>query len=282
MEPTVFLLVATAAILHAVWNAMVKVGGDQLVAVSMIMASGGVAALCLTPFVSFPEPTSWLYLAASTAIHLCYYGCLVMSYRHGDLSLVYPIARGSAPAIVAIGAYLAAGEVLPPLGILAVAIISLAILSLAATGRGVAHGARSVFFAVCTGISIAAYTLVDGLGGRATQHVQDYIVWLFVIEPLPLVAITVALRRGRLMGTVRKEWRAGALGGLFSAIAYGLVIWAMSITPMTYVSALRETSVIVAALIGAHMLHEPMGRRRIWAACIVVVGIVLLQQGHAG
>jgi len=280
VETTVFFLVALAAVLHAVWNALVKVGGDQLVAITLIMTTGAVVALCATPFVTFPDAASWPYLAASTMVHLLYYGFLVLAYRHGDLSLVYPIARGMAPVLVALGAFLAADERLSSQGVLAVSLISLGILSLAMGGRQALHGGRSVFFAICTGVSIAGYTLIDGLGGRATQHVLDYIVWLFVIEPLPLLAITVALRRGRLMATVRTEWRAGALGGVFSMIAYGLVIWAMSLTPMTYVSALRETSVIVAAIIGARILREPMGQRRIWAAAIVAVGVVLLNHGH--
>lgn len=261
---------------------MVKVGGDQLVAVTLIMTTGALASLCLTPFVSFPDPASWPYLFGSTVVHLFYYAFLVLGYRHGDLSLVYPIARGIAPVLVAMGAFVVADEELSPQGILAVVLISLAIVSLAVGGRRVAHGGRSALFALCTGVTIALYTLIDGLGGRATGQVQDYIVWLFVIEPAPLLLITMTLRRGQLLASVRREWRAGLLGGVFSMVAYGLVIWAMSLTPMTYVSALRETSVIVAALIGARILREPMGQRRIWAASVVAFGIVLLQQSHSG
>jgi len=280
MDPTVFLLVALAAVLHAVWNALVKVGGDQLMSITLVMGTGAAVALCATPFVSFPNPETWPYLLASTVVHLLYYGFLVLGYRHGDLSLVYPIARGVAPLLVAVGAFVAAGEQLSAQGVFAVSLISLGIVSLAMGGRRALHGPRSVTFALCTGICIAAYTVIDGLGARAAIRVENYIVWLFVIEPIPLIAISAAIRRGRVVATVRSEWRKGTIGGVLSMAAYGLVIWAMSITPMTYVSALRETSVIVATLIGVRLLREPMGQRRIWSTTIVAAGIVLLNYGR--
>ncbi len=279
MEPLVFAMVALAAVLHAVWNALVKVHGDRLVAITLVNASGGLVALCLLPFVSIPDPASWPYLLGSALVHLFYYGFLVASYLHGDLSQVYPIARGAAPMLVAMGAFLFAGERLSPIGLAAVALISAGILSLALGRRGAHQRGSSVVYALLTGLTIATYTVLDGLGGRATAQVQDYIVWLFFLDSFPLLGLTLVLRRGRFLETVRAGWQSAVLGGLLAVVAYGLVIWAMSLTPMTYVSALRETSVIVAALIGVHLLKEPMGGKRVAAAALVATGVILLQTG---
>jgi drug/metabolite transporter (DMT)-like permease len=282
MEPLVFGLVAVAAVLHAVWNALVKVHGDRLVAITLVNASGGLMALALAPFVPFPDPESWPFLIGSALVHLFYYGFLVLSYRHGDLSQVYPIARGVAPMLVAVGAFVFAGERLAPLGIVAVAMISIGILSLALGRAAGRQRGSSVLFALFTGLMIASYTVLDGLGGRATTQVLGYIVWLFILDTFPLLGVTLILRRGRFLASVRAGWKPAVLGGVLAATAYGLVIWAMSLTPMTYVSALRETSVIVAALIGIHMLKEPMGLRRVSAAAVVAMGVVLLQVAHVG
>lgn len=280
MEPLVFAMVAFAAVLHAVWNALVKVHGDRLVAMTLVNASGGLVALCLLPFVSVPDPASWPYLLGSAIVHLFYYGFLIASYRHGDLSQVYPIARGAAPLLVAVGAFLFAGERLALTGLVAVALISAGILSLALGRAHGHHRTSSVVYALLTGVTIATYTVLDGLGGRATQHVQDYIVWLFFLDSFPLLGLTLVLRRGRFLGTVQAGWKSATAGGMLAMVAYGLVIWAMSLTPMTYVSALRETSVIVAALIGVHLLKEPMGGTRVAAAALVAAGIILLQVGR--
>ena len=284
MDPIVLALVLLAAVLHASWNALVKVGGDALVRLAIINAT---AALCALPFlfiVDAPAPASWGYLALSALIHQAYYAFLILSYKSGDLSHVYPIARGMAPLLVATGAYLFAGEALSTLGIVAVVIICAAIMSLARSGHSdnTAKSRRAVIFALATGTMIAGYTVCDGLGGRAAVSVTGYIAWLFVIDGLPIVVVAAVLRRQALVATFRAHALTGTLGGAFSIGAYGLVIWAMSLTPMTYVSALRETSVILAAMIGTQLLREPFGMRRISAAVFVAAGVVLLQFSKVG
>ena len=281
MEPLVLGLVLTAAVLHASWNALVKIGGDALVRLGLVNATAALCALPLLPFVEVPAPESWPYLIGSTIIHQFYYLFLILSYREGDLSHVYPIARGSAPFLVALGALIFAGETLNAQGMLAVAIICSAILSLAFTGNW-RHGVKKpVLFALCTGITIAAYTICDGLGGRSSGDVFGYIAYLFVLDAIPIILITWYLRRYILVATLRQSWLPGLLGGAFAIGAYGLVIWAMSLTPMTYVSALRETSVIIAALIGTRLLKEPFGAQRVAAATLVAGGVVLLQLSKA-
>lgn len=275
-------MVLLAAVLHAAWNALVKSGGDALVRMALVHAA---ASLCALPFVfvfDLPDRASWPYLLASIIVHQGYYAFLVLAYRFGDLSQIYPIARGSAPLLVALGAFAFAGETLSLQGVLAVSLICAAILSLAFDGRWRQGLSAPVIFALATGVTIAVYTLLDGLGGRRAGDVGGYIAWLFVLEGIPITLFALALRRRVLWPTVRHNALTGALGGSFAFAAYGLVIWAMSLTPMTYVSALRETSVIVAALIGACVLREPLGSKRIGAASVVALGVVLLQISRVG
>lgn len=281
IEPLVGALVLLAALLHASWNALLKSGGDPLTRLVLVNASGALCMLPLLAWVDFPDPASWPWLIGSVLVHQAYYLFLILGYRDGDLSLVYPIARGIAPLLVALGAWLVAGERLSIQGMLAVVLVSLAILSLAGERRQGIRPQRSVVYALCTGATIAVYTVLDGMGGRLSGDVLGYIVWLFLLEGGLILIVMLALRGRRLLIDMWRHRHAGMLGGLFSAIAYGLVIWAMSHTPMTYVSALRETSVIAAAIIGTWLLREPFGRRRIGAAVTVVAGVVLLQLSRA-
>ena len=278
MSPGVLSLVLLAALLHAAWNALVKSGGgDALSRVVLISVGAGLCAVALLPFVELPPAASWPYLAGSVLVHQVYFACLVMSYRHGDLSFVYPVARGAAPLLVAGGAALFAGETLNAAGLCAVALICGAILMLAGDGRRQGGGGAALGFALGTGLSIACYTLLDGLGGRAAGRASDYIVYLFALEWLPVTLYALLWRGAALRQGLRRHWRAGLGGGVMSFAAYALVIWAMSRAPMSYVSALRETSVIAAAWIGARLLAEPVGARRVLAAVLVAGGVVLLQ-----
>ena len=280
MSADVFALVLLAALLHASWNALVKSGGDGLIRLSMVMLTGSVMSLPLVIALPLPAPESWPYLIASVVIHLGYYAFLLLGYRVGDLSQVYPIARGIAPLLVAILAFTFADETLNSQGVFAVVLICAAILSLALGPRTHGVGAKPVIFALLTGVTISAYTLVDGLGGRAAGNVWSYIAWLFLLEGVSLALPAIIIRGPALIPAMKKHWRAGVTGGVFATVAYALVIWAMSITPLTYVSALRETSVIAAAIIGTRLLREPLGTQRVAAASVVVAGVVLLQMSR--
>jgi drug/metabolite transporter (DMT)-like permease len=277
MDPLVLALVLAAAVLHASWNALVKSGGDPWVRLALASGAGMLCAAAMVPFVGFPDAAAWPFILGSVAVHQVYFAFVALQYRFGDLSHVYPISRGAAPLLVAAMAYVFAGETLSPAGIAAVVLICGAILSLTFDGAGRIAPGKGTFFALGTSLTIAVYTLIDGLGGRATTDVIDYIVYLFLLDALPFGMLVMFLRRQALMATFRLHWKTGAVGGLLSFAAYGLVIWAMSLTPMTYVSALRETSVILAALIGTRMLKEPFGTRRIAAASCVAAGVALLQ-----
>jgi drug/metabolite transporter (DMT)-like permease len=281
MDPLVLSLVLAAALLHASWNALVKAGGDPFVRLAVVNAVGGLCALPLLFLVPPPAPDSWPYLFGSVVVHHGYYLALGYGYRFGDLSHVYPVARGIAPPLVAFSAWVIAGENLGPLGMLAIVVISGGIVSLAFTDDGRLVAIKPLVFGLATGITIAGYTLFDGLGGRAAGDVLGYIAWLFVIDAIPFSVLVACRYRRRLIPAVAACWRPAALGGALSVVAYGLVIWAMSLTTMAAVSALRETSVIIAAWIGTRILREPFGARRMVAASLVAVGVVLLQVSRA-
>jgi drug/metabolite transporter (DMT)-like permease len=281
MDPLVLSLVLAAALLHASWNALVKSGGDPFVRLAVVNSVGGLCTLPLLLAVGPPAPASWPYLAGSVVVHHGYYLALGYGYRFGDLSHVYPVARGIAPPLVAVAAWAFAGESIGPLGGLAIVIISGGIVSLAFADDGGLVALKPLGFGLLTGLTIAGYTLFDGLGGRASGDVLGYIAWLFVIDAVPFSVLIAYRYRRRLGPALQACWRPAAFGGALSVIAYGLVIWAMSLAPMAAVSALRETSVIIAALIGTRLLREPFGRRRVLAASVVALGVVLLQVSRA-
>lgn len=282
MTAEIIGLVLFAALCHATWNALVKNGKDKLVAQAYVV--GAPILVCL-PFLFFVEPPaqeSWLYLGLSVLIHQVYFATLVLAYRYGDLSQVYPVSRGLAPIMVAGAAWVIAGETMTAKSAVGLAILSLAIISLSRlfnlNGRreGEAH---SLFFALATATMIAAYSLVDGLGGRASGNVLGYICWLFFLEGMPFLLFALWRRRGRILETFGPMAKSGIAGGLLSGIAYGIVIWAMTLAPLAQVVALRETSVIIAAFIGTKLLGEPFGKSRILAASLVAGGVALMRLG---
>ena len=277
MTLSVMFLVLVAALLHASWNAFVKAGNDKLLSIGLMHACSGMLGLCLLPFFPLPDPASWPYLALSAALHWGYYVFLINGYRHGDLGVVYPLARGSAPLLIAVSGTLVAGEHFPPLAMAGLAVASVGIVSLSFEDGLPRKGAlKPIFFAFGTALWITAYTLADGLGVREAGVELSYILWLFVLEAVTFCPFVIALRRTTWKPYYLAHWRGLWFSGLVSAMAYGLVIYVMSTHPMAWVSALRETSVVIAVLIGAFFLKERHLLYRVTAALIVVGGIVLM------
>ena len=274
-------LVLLAAFLHAAWNALVKAGHDRLVVLTVANATGIFVSLLIVPFVSLPLPASWPFLLASALLHTGYYFFLIHAYGVGDLSHVYPLARGLSPMLVALLAALVANEVPSTLGVMGVVLACIGIASLAFDSGPPWRGdKRPLAYAAGTAIFIAAYTLADGMGVRRAGEPLSYIVWLMLIDGIPIVCFTAFARRRTLVGAIAVSWRTGVSSGALQFLAYALVIWAMSLGAMASVSALRETSVIFAAFIGAIVLKERVGVLRIVAAVLVASGIVLMRMAE--
>ena len=275
------LLILLAAFAHAVWNALIKASGDQILTFTMLRVVAFAGGTIWALFAPVPDSSAWPYLFVSAIVHNVYYLLFLFSYRHGDLSLVYPIARGGAPVMVVAAAIPFAGEIPGASGVFGIALISAGIFAIA-FARGIPKGADvvAIALAVATTVSIVAYTLVDGLGARRSGSAFGYAAWLFVLESLPFILFTAATRARAFVVHAGREWRRGLSGGLMMMLTYGLVIYAFTQGPLAYVSALRETSILFAALIGAVVLKESFGWRRIAAALTIVAGIVLLQLGR--
>jgi drug/metabolite transporter (DMT)-like permease len=277
MTASLTALVLLAALMHAAWNALLKSSPDRLIELSALNLAAGVLALAALPFVGLPGKEALPYLAATMAVHGAYYGLLLLSYARGGLSLVYPIARGSSPILVAAASGVLIGESLESLQWLGVGLITFSIVSLAFGGGSRALSSRGVGFSLATGVSIAAYTLIDGAGARVARTPLSYIATSFVLNAFPMLIAPVVFRRGVALERFREQWRSAAIGGALSIGAYGIAIWAMTRGTMALVAALRETSVVLAAIIGAVLLHEPFGRARVVASIGVAFGVIVLR-----
>ena len=288
LTPFSIMLVLSSAFLHASWNALLRGGADRTQSMLIMNVTVGIAGLAVMAAVGLPSSASAIYVCASGLIHLVYNALLVRMYRSGDLGETYPVARGSSPALVALGGSLFAGEWMNLIGALSIGLVSAGIFMLAAArarSANVVSGfaydrapkregwlrAMNLPAALATGISIAAYTVVDGLGVRASGSWIAYtggVFAFFLVVPLWYLA-----RRERAMFAIPlAEGGKAASGGLISLAAYGTIIWAMQGSAMGAVSALRETSVVFAALLGAAFLNERLTGLRIAACCVFAAG----------
>ena len=274
-------IVLVAALAHASWNALVKSDDDRLVTLAAINAFRFLLCIPIVLVLPLPSRASWPYLVASAILHIGYYTFLIGAYRVGDLSKVYPLARGLSPLIVAVGAFVFAGERLSAIALAGVAVACAGIASLS-VGGGAMHSddhRRSVLFAAGTALFIAGYTVTDAMGVRLSGHVASYVAWLAILNGLPMLLAAAVVRRAALARHLAARAWKSAVGGALQLMAYGFVVWALALAPMAAVSALRETSVLFAAIIGVRLLGEPLGARRILAASLVAAGIVMIEWG---
>jgi drug/metabolite transporter (DMT)-like permease len=266
MTPFVLAWVIGAAILHASWNAVLRGGDDRLWSMTLMMiAVIGLTGIAAT-FVPWPNRASWPYVLASALIHVGYNLSLVRSYRSGDLGQTYPISRGSSPVLVALGALVFAHETLDLAAAIGIALVSGGIISLAFQGKG--RRADFLPAAFITGVLIGAYTVVDGIGVRLAGSSLAYTNSMFLLWSVTMPVIYWAMRGGPPAYT-RTQTAMALGGGIVSIVAYGIVIWAMQYVPMGVVSALRETSVVWAMIIGRIFLKEKLTGRRI-ASCLAI------------
>lgn len=274
MSAVVIGLALFAAILHATWNAFLRSGGDRLWTVTVMSFASTVFALPFVFIYPLPASGAWLYILLSAVLQVGYSVFLVAAYRYGELGQVYPIVRGTVPLLVTLGGFLTTGDTLNPYQIAGVIFVAAGIMSLA-LGKGRAY-TLSILFALATGAIIAAYATVDSVGVRQTAQSGAYTAWVLVLYGTFLPVVFLALRR-RLVVDFRAidTWRALA-GGLVAMVAYGVVVAAFALGPAGPITALRETSVIFAVLIGWLFLGETLTARRILACLIVASGAILL------
>jgi len=279
-DAAIIAILLLTALVHAAWNTALKAGADRLLDMAAMRLAGIVFAVCIIPFAPIPAPAAWPPLIASAVVYMGYYAFLISAYKHGDLSQVYPIARGSAPLLVAIAAYALISETPGPVGTLGVVIISAGILM---AGSGAfRHNLYAIGFAVATGLTIATNAFLGGVGVRASGTVLGYAAWLELLTAIPFVAFVWMRRRRHVAAYVAsRAARRTVLLGFASVFSYLIALWAMTLLPLATVTAARETSAVFAALAGAVVMREPFAKRRIAAAVLVSCGIALLVAGGA-
>jgi drug/metabolite transporter (DMT)-like permease len=276
LTPFIIVIVIGAGALHACWNAIAKQVSDQLMAFAWIgLSSAAIGGVMLT-FTGLPARTAIPYAILSGIIHVGYNLGLMNSYRLGSFNQTYPIARGISPLVVAVGAYFLADEHLGAAALTGIVILASGLMSLAfSSGKLTRKDSPAICAAVFTGLTIATYTIVDGLGVRHSHNPLSYAALLFVLQGPPM-AIVAGFRRSASQWRDTSAIRLGSLAGALSVLAYGIVLWAQSRAPLAEVAAIRETSVVFAALIGLFVLDEEFGRRRIAAAVVIATGIILI------
>ncbi|MFH8840761.1 EamA family transporter [Streptomyces sp. NPDC017868] len=279
MTPLVTLAVLLAAVTHASWNAMAKSVKDQLLSFTLISGGGALIGAAVACFAPLPAAGAWPYLIASALLHVAYYALLMRSFTLGDFGQMYPIARGTAPLIVTLLAAVFVHEVPGGWQLLGVAVACAGLTGLALWGiRGGETRPHwpALLAAGATGLSIALYTVVDGVGVRASGTPLGYIGWLMILEGLVIPAYALWTRRTALLPQLRPYATRGLLGAALSVAAYALVLWAQTKAPLAPIAALRESSIIVGAAIGALFFKERFGAPRVAAAGLMVVGIGLM------
>lgn len=269
-----FLLLA-AALLHAVWNAILKSGEDSLLSlVGITTAAGGIALVAL-PLLPAPAAASWGFIGASACLQILYYLMVAAAYRNGDISQAYPLMRGSAPLLVALASGPLLAEHLPPLRWLAIGTLCAGVGALVWHGRGT--GRRATGWALATACVIALYTLVDAMGVRRSAAPAAYTLWIFLLTALPLLIWVLVRRRLAFVQHLRRRWSYGLLGGAGTLLSYGIALWAMTQAPVAMVAALRETSILFALLLARLFLGERISAARLAAILLIVAGVVLLR-----
>ncbi len=268
-----------SALLHASWNALIRLKGDRLAMMTLLATFAAVFALPGLLLVSPPHPNSWPWLAASVVLHLGYNVFLANAYMHGELGKVYPLARGSAPLLTLLASFLIVGEPLPALTVLGIVTLGVGILALTFEQglKVIREAPKGVAFALGTSVFIAGYTIADGMGARAAGSAHSYILWLFVLDGFPLLLYALWARGRATSEMISENWKAGLVGGALSLIAYWIAIWAMTVAPIALVAALRETSVVFAVVIGVLFLGEKLTAARAVSVAVVILGLVLMR-----
>lgn len=279
MTIDVFFAVLAAAFMHAGWNALVKVRLDPFLSISLMsFGMAAISALCL-PFTAVPTGATWIWIVLSVGLHIGYKLFLISAYRKGDLGQAYPLARGTAPLLVALFSAVVLGEIVSITAAASIATLCLGILLMSVRGAASAAGLdrATVLYALGTSVFVATYTVVDGIGGRMAETALSYTVWLFLLDGSAMVLICLAVRGRPALETMLPAWRIALITGGLSLGSYWIIIWAMTQAPIAAVAALRESSILFAIALSTLMLKERLTPWRLSAAALIVAGVVGLR-----
>lgn len=279
MTASVFLAVLGAALMHAVWNALIKVRLDPFTAITLMTLGIGVVALCFLPFVAMPEASVWPFILLSIGTQNGYRIFLSKAYAAGDLSLTYALARGTAPVLVALAGVAFLHEVPSALSGAGILLLCMGTLAMSLRGSKGALANRAVVFALVASAFIAGYTLADGHGARLATDALSYLAWLFATDACLLAAICLVVRGPAMFRASLREWGVTLLAGVMAATSYGIAVWAMTKAPVAAVAALRETAILFAVAISVVFLREAITAWRLAAALLIVAGMVALRLG---
>jgi drug/metabolite transporter (DMT)-like permease len=270
-------LVLFSSVLHAGWNALVKVQGERVIIMAMLVLFSSILAIATAPFVEVPDSSSWTLLVLGVLLHVGYNIFLPVAYNHGNLNQVYPIARGTAPLLVAVCAFVFVGETIALWAVVGVICIATGVIALTFEhGNGLRKNPRAVVYALITSMFIAAYTIIDGMGARQSGSALGFAVWLTIGDGIITFLIVLAWKGRIVFRVVGRNKRVGVLGAGMQTCAYWIIIWAFSIAPLAMVSGVRETSVLMAAFLSTVLLKERIGAWRILATCLVAAGLIVM------
>lgn len=272
------LLILSSALLHAIWNAAVKKSDDKFATVVFVTSYGGLLFIPFAAFAPFPEPALWGWIAASMASHLLYQLALAAALERGALTFIYPIARGTGPMLVVVFAYFILNDTLPPWKLAAIGLLVGGIfLSAGSLGKNANQPRSALYFALLTGSMIASYTVIDGLAVRTAQNPLSFILWSG-ISTAPMIFLVGIKRRGfALVSDTLKVWRQGVLASIPAHGGYALALVAYNLGGLGEIAALRETSIVFAALIGFLWLKEPFSRNKLASLLLIALGAILLK-----
>jgi drug/metabolite transporter (DMT)-like permease len=275
----IFLIVLLAAAMHASWNAIIKVKLEPLLAMALIHILLAFITLPLIFVVGLPKPESWGWLITSNIIHIAYYFLLSEAYRRADMSQVYPIARGSAPLMTAVVSIGFLGDKVSTLGIMGIIILGLGIftMSIKSAADAVHMDRKALFLALFTAVTICLYTITDGTGARLSGNSWAYSILLFTTEGLAFGLIVFSMRGKAALKPCYDFIGPGLAGAVLSGTAYSISIWAMTQAPISLVAAVRESSVLFAAIIAVLVLKEPLRLNRIIASILILIGLILIR-----
>ena len=283
----IVLAVLFGALLHAAWNALIKSGRDKALDTALVHSVGIFIAVPLVMVTGLPPVAAWPYMAASLLIHIGYYIALTGAYKHGDLSLTYPVMRGCAPLLVALGSLSFIGEAISAtawagVALLCVGVVTLGLSPSALRENDEGRRGKALAFALANAAIIALYPGIDGLGVRISGDALAYVATLFLFDGIPFLLLVLWRRPGQrraALGYMAGRWKLALVGSAASLGSYGIALWAMTRAPIAIVAALRETSVLFAALIGALFLREAFGWQRAAGTLVIVAGVMMLRLG---